>query len=387
VKLALITEIIAPYRVPVFNALARHPGLDLHVIFLAENDARRRQWRIYKEEIEFSHEVLPSYRGSMGGRDILLNWGLGSALSNCDPAAIVCGGYNYAASWISQTWARRKGVPFFAWVESNRRDLRTHSRWRELLKKKFLNGCSGFLVAGQSSFDYLNSYHLPREKIFTAPNAVDSDLFASCANAARENNDVRRRLRLPERFFLFVGRMVRDKGIFDLLEAYRLLPADIRRGVGLVFAGDGPDRAQLERAAELIHPGNIVFSGFVQRDDLPAYYGSADLFILPTHSDAWGLVVNEAMACGLPIICTAAAGCVEDLVTDHWNGRIVAPYDVHQLTAALVELATNIALRSVMGTRSRERIAAYSPQTCADGIAAAVLSLRPSPAGRMLHAC
>lgn len=383
VSVVLITEIIAPYRIPVFNALARHRDLDLHVIFLAENDPTRRQWRIYKNEIGFSYEVLPSYRRRIANQNLLLNWGLTAALRKCAPAAIVCGGYNYLASWISRAWAHRHRVPFFTWVESNGRDIRRHGEWAELLKRKFLRGCAGYVVAGHSSFEYLRIFNLPREKTFTAPNAVDTDFFARRSNAARRDPKACRQFQLPERFFLFVGRLVAEKGIFDLVRAYSLLPASVREDIALVIAGDGPARSQLAQAATRITPGAIHFAGFVQREDLPTYYAGADAFVFPTHSDAWGLVVNEAMACGLPVICSSAAGCVENLVQDQWNGRVVPPRAAAQLAEAMLELATDAALRAAMGERSRERIAEHSPEACAAGIAAAVLSPYGSSLGRI----
>src|SRR5882724_10671701 len=98
-RLTLITELIAPYRVPEFNALAEQPSIDLHVIFLAETDPSMRQWRVYKDEIRFSYEVLPSWRCRVGRGNVLVNRGLRRALRAARPGTIVVGGYNYPASW------------------------------------------------------------------------------------------------------------------------------------------------------------------------------------------------------------------------------------------------------------------------------------------------
>src|SRR5215470_60386 len=111
-RLTLITEIIAPYRIPVFNALAAHGDLELHVIFLAETDPNLRDWLVYKNEIRFSYEVLPSFRRRHGKYNVLINCGLSSALSRFRPDAILCGGYNYLASWQAQHWARKRSTPF-----------------------------------------------------------------------------------------------------------------------------------------------------------------------------------------------------------------------------------------------------------------------------------
>jgi glycosyltransferase involved in cell wall biosynthesis len=374
-KLVILSEIIAPYRIPVFNALARHKNIDLHVIFLAETDPTLRQWRVYKDDIGFSHQILPAWRRRLGKRNILLNRGVTAALRKASPDAILCGGYNYLASWQSLLWARRHRVPFSLWVESTTRDLRSGSHLVNFLKAKFMQQCAAFVVPGKASFEYVMSYGAPEESIFTAPNAVDTDFFAGRAQAVREDAATHRRtLRLPSRFFLFVGRLVRDKGVFDLIQAYGALAPELRAEIGLVLVGDGAARTDLEQQAKMIAPGTVCLPGFAQREELASYYALAEMLVFPTHSDPWGLVVNEAMACGLPIVSSVVAGCVADLVEDGWNGRVVAAGDAQQLALAMEELANNPAQRFQMGQRSHQRILHYSPEACAAGIANAVLS-------------
>lgn len=375
-RLVIITEIISPYRIPLFNVLSEQPGVDLHVIFLAETDPTLRQWKVYKQEIGFSYEVLPSWRKRIGGYNVLLNRGLGRALLAAKPDAILCGGYNYVASWRALWWARNRSAPFFLWSESNLQDIRKGRALVELLKNEFFRQCNGFVVPGKSAAEYLLSHGIKRETIFTAPNAVDNDLFAKEAAAARaKDNQLRIDLALPERYFLFAGRLVREKGVFELLSAYSRLDGEMRQEIGLVFAGDGPCRTELERQASSISPGLIKFVGFAQREQLAAYYALAEALILPTYSDTWGLVVNEAMACGLPVIVSRLAGSVLDLVTEDWNGKMIQPRDVESLRSALQSVAgcRNESLR--MGANSLQRIAEYSPQRWSEGILRVLESL------------
>jgi glycosyltransferase involved in cell wall biosynthesis len=345
------------------------------VIFLAETDPALRQWDVHKNEIRFSYQVLPSWRRRSEKYHLLLNRGVTSALKKAFPDAILCGGYNYPASWQALWWARRHGVPFSLWVESTTRDLRSGSRLVNFLKAKFMHGCAGFVVPGKASFEYVMSYGAPEESIFIAPNAVDNSFFAERAEVVRRDAATHlRTLRLPSRFLLFVGRLVREKGVFDLLDAYATLPPELRSEIGLVFVGDGAARSDLERQSSRVSPETIQLRGFAQPEQLASYYALADIFVFPTHTDPWGLVVNEAMACGLPVIASSAAGCVADLVTDNWNGRVVNAGDQHQLASAMKEIASNGVLRFQMGQRSRERIQNYSPEACAFGIAKAVLA-------------
>jgi glycosyltransferase involved in cell wall biosynthesis len=371
-RIVILTEIIAPYRIPVFNALARQAEVDLHVIFLAETDQALRRWPIYTDEIRFSCEVLPSWRWRAGKHSLLVNRGLWSALNAANPRTILCGGYNYPASWEALWWARRRRVPFVLWTESNQRDKRSGRAPVEWLKRHFVSSCNAFVVPGKSAFAYLRTLGVSEEAIFTAPNAVDNSFFAKRAEEVKRTPAAfLEKFRLPSRFILFVGRLVPEKGVFDLLQAYAKLGSDLRAEVGLVFAGDGVSRKALSESAKLIRPGVVCFPGFAQREDLAGFYALAEAFVLPTHSDPWGLVVNEAMACGLPIIVTRVAGCAGDLVEDGWNGSVVSPANPDRLSAAISSLLRQPEKARQMRAHSSERIQAYSPQACANGLAAA----------------
>src|SRR5215475_11654487 len=252
-RLVILTEIISPYRIPLFNCLAQDPGVDLHVLFLSENDPTLRQWKVYKEEIRFSYEVLPSWRGRIAGFNVLINGRVIDALQRASPQIILCGGYNYIASWQALIWSRIRNIPFFLWSESNRYDVRRGHAAVEMLKAEFLRHCDRFVVPGRAADEYLRAQKVRQDRIFFAPNAVDNDLFCSLGLDARRNSSLRRReLDLPDRYVLFVGRLVREKGVFELVKAYGALDEDLRRRVGLVIVGDGPARAELQREASLV---------------------------------------------------------------------------------------------------------------------------------------
>jgi hypothetical protein len=205
-RLVIITEIISPYRIPLFNALAARGEIDLHVIFLAETDPSLRQWQVYRKEIKFSYEVLPSWRRRVAGFNTLLNAGMARALRAARPDVILCGGYSYLASWQALRWARKSGIPFFLWSESNVQDQRAGHVLVERLKNEFLRRCSGLVVPGKSAFEYMLSHNIKESAIFTAVNAVDNELFASAAAAARNRGEqLRADLGLPARYFLICG--------------------------------------------------------------------------------------------------------------------------------------------------------------------------------------
>ncbi len=374
-RLALVTEIIAPYRIPVFNALAVQDNVDLHVIFLSETDPSLRQWQVYKNEIKFSYEVLPAFRSRLGKYHLLLNRGMRSALAKASPQSVVCGGYNYVASWQALNWSAKKKLPFLLWLESTAADQRRRNPTVEALKRRFVKRCQGFVVPGKASREYLHEFGVQDRLIFHAPNAMDNQFFVEHAARARITaTTTRAGIQVPDRYFLFVGRLVAAKGVFELLDAYAKLDPMLRSQIGLVVVGDGPARAELIERAQRIRPGTIQLPGFVQKDRLAIFYAMAEALIFPTHSDTWGFVVNEAMACGLPVVATDVAGCVPDLIEDGWNGKIVPVYDPVKLAAAMEYLAVRPEMRSEMGKRSEQRIVGYSPEACATGIAQAVMA-------------
>jgi glycosyltransferase involved in cell wall biosynthesis len=371
-RLTILTEIIAPYRIPVFNALAEREDVAPHVIFLAETDPSLRQWQVYRDEIRFSYEVLKSHRGRMGKFNVLISRGVGAALEASRPDAILAGGYSDLAMWQAQRWARRRRIPFLLWSESNAMDARRKFWWVEAAKRKFICSCKGYIVPGSSAAAYLKSLGVAGDRIFVAPNAVDVERFAKAAGHARQDVGRRDRLGSPERYLLYVGRFVGDKGVFDLLHAYAKLPEETRRAVGLVLAGDGGEREELIRRSRLIHPGRVCFPGFVQRDQLAGFYALAEALVFPTHSDPWGLVVNEAIACGLPVIATEVAGSTADLVRDGVNGYVVAARQPEALSRAMEKLLHDPKLRQRMGQMSLQTNSAFTPQGWAAGVARAV---------------
>lgn len=377
-RLLILTEIIAPYRIPVFNALAAREEVDLHVIFLSETDCSLRQWRVERERIQFSYEVLRSFRRRIGKFNLLLTNAVAATLERNNPDVILAGGYNYLAMWQARRWARRRAIPLLLWSESNARDKRRNLWWVEFAKRRFIRSCQAHAVAGSSSAEYIKSFGVETEKIFVAPDAVDVERFARGADEARRDPNFRVRFELPDRYFLYVGRFVQSKGVFDLLSAYANLPDDARRKVGLVFVGDGEEREELARRSRNVQPGYIRFPGFMPQDELPALYAWADAFVFPTHSDPWGLVVNEAMACRLPVIATDVAGCTADLVRDRVNGYVVSAGRPELLSQAMLKLLNDPELRNRMGQERARIIQSFTPETWAKGVVRAIADRDPS---------
>lgn len=364
-RLCILTDIISPYRIPVFNALASFGGVDLQVLFLRETE-QRRSWAVDLGKLQFQYTVLSGFEVPLGGRDWCINWGVRKYLAHNRFDVIFCGGYNHLAAFTALFQAKRVGAKFVLWCESNERDERPRWRWIHYLKKVFIDRCDAFLVPGIASAEYLQGFGVSDDLIFTAPNAVDNDHFQQHSKVTKEYlSQMKLQKGYPDTLLLYVGRLDRSKGIFDLVRCFENLPE--KDEVGLIIVGDGPMGAELKQYCRERGLKNVYLEGFVQQDELPNYYGLADVFVFPSYSDPWGLVVNEAMACALPIVSSDAPGVTDDLVRDGFNGFVYPAGDQQRLLDCIERLIRDPGLREKMGKTSKEIIQQYSPEKCANG--------------------
>nr|WP_272506049.1 glycosyltransferase [Salinibacter ruber] len=208
---------------------------------------------------------------------------------------------------------------------------------------------------------------MPPGRTFTGYNVVDNSHFAEGARSARADAEaLRREYELPARYFLAVGRFIPKKNLDGLLRAYSRYRDRADDPWALVVLGNGPLDDDVRRwRRELDLDEHVFLPGFKQYDELPVYYGLADAFVHASRREQWGLVVNEAMAAGLPVVVSDRCGCAPDLVEEGRNGFSFSPSDDDALTDALVRIASPDCDRAAMGGASREIIADWTPETFA----------------------
>lgn len=293
------------------------------------------------------------------------------ALDFALPDAVACPGWFYAEALAGADWCCRNRKPAILMSESGRQDQR-RVWWREWLKRRSIRRFDCALVGGRIHAEYLRELGMPSERIAYGHNVVDNDHFSTGAAEARKDaTRLRQSLGLPERYLLSSGRFVEKKNFGRLLSAYRAYRDTApNRPLELVVCGDGPLRAGLqEQARALGLSGDIHWPGFVQYDTLPAYYGLAAAFILPSTSEPWGLVVNEAMASGLPVLVSQTAGCHFDLLEETGNGFLFDPYQVESMAAAITRFhALPGSSCKAMARRSQDIIADWRPRRFGDGL-------------------
>ncbi|MEO0296761.1 MAG: glycosyltransferase family 4 protein [candidate division WOR-3 bacterium] len=364
-KVALITNIIAPYRIPAFNKVSELAPFDFDVYFMAENESNR-EWKVYKEKIRFNYKVLKGLHFvSKNERMIHINFGLTYYLTKKNYDLIAIGGWNQPCSYEAFLWAklRRKKVLFFG--ESTLRDKRADNSIYEKIKQFLVKHSDGFIPAGNAAKEYYKYLGAPDEKIFIAPFCADHHFFYNEYLRLKPlREEIKKKKGYQAITILYSGRFVWYKGIPYLLEAYNRLQKEID-DIALILLGDGPEKKKYEDYVKNNNLKNVFFEGFIQQESLPEYYIASDIFVLPSLSETWGLVINEAMAFGLPVISTDAAGASYDLVKNGINGFVVKAGDSKELYTALKILCENPDLRIRMGENSLGIIKEYTPENWA----------------------
>lgn len=361
----MISEIVAHYRIPVFNKIAEQLGRDFHVLFLGELGIRT-QWKVRYREIDFSYTVLPGLQFQIDQSfAYFLNPTILWTLCRFRPDIVIVESYQHPSVLFVILYAKLFKKRLVLWTESNRHDIRSGHPVKQAYKRWFVRNCTEHLAVGKASFEYLLSLRADADRIWVAPDAVDNDFFSKACDRERgEGKAFKQSKGYPEKLILYVGRLTDPKGIPDLLTAFQVLCERISH-LGLVLVGSGEGESRYKDFCQVNNLRRVFFEGFVHQEDLPAYYAAADVFVLPTHSDPWGLVLNEAMACKLPVVATDVAGAARDLICHGENGYVYKKGDLWGLIRCIQKVLEGD--KEKMGQRSYEIVQNYSPQKCAQG--------------------
>ena len=371
-RIAYIVHRIGPYHDARLRAFAR--VAEVHAIELsAESDTYA--WDRVLSGTEYSRTTIRA------GAPVDSACG---EISRCRPDAVAIPGWSRPQSLLALAHCLRRGIPTILLSESQVHDAprRPMSEWA---KSFIVRSTDAALVGGRSHAKYLERLGMPPSRVALGYDAVDNEHFRAASDDARgEAPRWRAELGLPTRYVLACARLVPQKNFPALLEAFAILRRRGMAGVSLVIVGDGPERSRIEadvRRLGLL--GSVHLAGFRQIGELPAYYALADAFVLPSTVEPWGLVVNEAMACGLPVVVSRRAGCARELVRTS-NGRLVNPEVPAEIADALGELLLDPDLRHRMGESSRRRIARWGTDRFANGLleaaeAAARMQRGPRP--------
>jgi 1,2-diacylglycerol 3-alpha-glucosyltransferase len=368
-KINCIEPVLAPYSIPRFTALQTLRRDDTVQVMALGATESMREWQVQKAGLGFEYaEAFPGETvGNIEPHALaarVTDW-----LDDSDPQAVVITGYYFSAMRAAARWAQRRGRASIFMGDSQWADRRRIAL-REWAKGWWVRRhYDAAFAAGTRTVEYLMRMDFPRERIWTGYDVVDNQAFAAGAAMARAAaGALRNRLGLPERYFLFVGRFAPEKNLARLLDAYAGYRQTTGQSAwGLVLVGSGPQEMELRaRAKEL---SGVVFAGFQQKDTLLPYFGLASCLVLPSISEPWGLVVNEAMAAGLPVLVSHRCGCVPELVQPGVNGYVCDPLDTEDMARFRGVLSSETADTGKMGEASRQIVALYTPETWAQTLA------------------
>ncbi len=382
-KAAIIFDNFGPYHLARIRAAAQ--ACDLTAIEIAGRSAEYA-WdgrdQVQSGEGEGLKCITLFQQGTShgaGSREIAGR--IESALDNISPLAVFIPGWSSPAAFAALNWCVRRQVPAIMMSESTAWDD-TRISWREAVKRRLVGLCRSALVGGLSHEDYIVKLGMLREQVFLGYDAVDNQYFSQEAEKSRMAQEViREKFALPRSYFLASARFIEKKNLPRLLKAYagyRQLAAEEDSGGtkppwDLVLLGDGELRASLlELRASFSLENCVHLPGFIQYPDLPAYYGLAKAFIHASTTEQWGLVVNEAMASGLPVLVSNRCGCAANLVQDGVNGFTFDPSETQELVQLMMRISAPGFPLAELGEASRMIISDWGTERFGSGVKAAV---------------
>ncbi len=359
-----------PYILPRALYLKRDPELSVDLYFTFANASQPWGADADAENVPIILDTSVSGARRMKNAAALLG-----RILRGDYAAAHLAGWAHWLVRLAILACRIRGVPFA--VESDTTLRNGKQNWRDKLKgglyPVWMRWIAFAIPGGIRQAEYFRYYGIPEEKILISHMTVDTAKLHATITPSR--CEFRRMRGIPEDqvVMLFVGRLVEQKAIDTLLAAFEL--AALREAhLGLAIVGDGPERNLVEDAVKR-YPGRIWFPGRENQQGVVSWMRSSDVFVLPSRREPWGLVVNEAMVCGLPVIATDACGCVDDLVQPARNGYVVPVDDVEKLAEAMTSLAGNPTKRMEMGEAARQMIAPWVIERQAETIKSALIRM------------
>ena len=349
----------APYMVDRFNAVALRGNLNFEVWF-SELASPSRSWGVDPATWHFNYRVMPKLR--LPG--ISRSWVVPVPMLTT-PCDVVISLYAEPAFILGWVVARMRGK------KTGFRVLKTFDRWtprsrlRSAVKRFMFSRADAIETPGPDARQYAIDNGAQPDRIHYLPHTIAlQHLQQESAQAKAHRDSARSSLGLRGVVFLYVGRLWWGKGVDDLIDAFAVLAAGSADPATLLIVGDGaPDEEhRLRQKAANAAPGRVVFAGFQQKQDLPRWYALADVFVFPTLGDPYGIVVEEAMACSLPVISTDAAGEIRTRIQDGLNGYIVPAEDPTALADTMSRLARDAELRSRMGRSASDSIGNNTPE-------------------------
>ncbi len=354
-RVLLISNVPQIYRIPLFNEIDRQlseKGIQLKVVFASGGYARRKA-KIDFSEMKFQYEILKSLKISFGNveKTMFTYGGINKVISEFNPDKIIVLGFSLAAMKIYVRSFFQK-MHYVIWSGAVEFPGRYDSGFRKFERKLLIKRAEGFVSYGSKAKEYLVKMGAQADKVHIGINTVDTGFFSE------ETQKIRSAIVPPEKkHLLYVGYLVPRKNVGKLIDIIKALSIT-RKDFVFDILGDGSDKGILESKVRELNLTDVVkFHGFVQRDGLPEYFARSSCFLFQTDFDVWGLVLNEAMAAGLPVLSSVNAGATYDLIIENETGYSVNYNDGEDILEKINFLLDNPTFAKQMGENARQLIA------------------------------
>lgn len=354
-RVLFLTNYASPYRVHFYDELAK--SMDVTVLFTDRVEDQKNRSADWFVSGGGAYRPVQLSRCVAHFLDENLCLDVTEWLKKPYDAIVICG-YSSPTAILAMRWLRRRKIPFYMEVDGGL--IRQERKIKYLFKRSLVRKADQWLSSGRYTTEFLVHYGAEKSRIHVYPfsSVFEKDILPAVPSAA-EKQALKEELGVPEkRMVLAIGQFIRRKGFDILMHAACALNKD----VGIYIVGGEPTEEYLQMRASL-GLDNVHFVGFQKKEALSRYYRAADLFVLPTREDIWGLVINEAMAYGLPVITTDRCVAGLELVEEGVNGSIVPVEDAAALAGKMKELLSSDLEK--MGTASLEKIRAYTIENMA----------------------
>ncbi|WP_024615534.1 glycosyltransferase family 4 protein [Clostridium sp. Ade.TY] len=349
-RVLYITNIPSPYRVEFFNELSNY--CDLTVIFERDNAKDREDSWLLKKTLNFKSIFL---KGKELGTDASFSFDIIKYLKKFKNDVIVIGVYSTPTQMLAIKYLKIKNIPFILNADGGMR--KNDSTLKYKIKKHFISSASLWISTGKTTNDYLIYYGAKKDKIFTYPfTSLENQDILEKIIPQKVKLNLKNKLNIKEKkVVLAIGQFIYRKGFDILIKSC----AKISNEYGVYIIGGNPPKEYIELRDKL-NLSNVKFIGFKSKNELKEYYMASDVFVLPTREDIWGLVINEAMAYGLPIITTDKCVAGIELIKDNENGFIV-PVDNEIVLAEKIEnILCNDVLNKDIQKKNLDKIKYYT---------------------------
>lgn len=377
IKVAILHNIISPHVIPYFELLAKEKDLDVKVFFCSESEGNR----IWKSEIgkKFPYAVLPNRKIEFKRKDLFtyyVNPSVISELKKFNPDVVISAGWDllsYQAAFFYSKIARKK---FILWSGSTRYELSWRRTLASPLVRLMVKGSDAYIAYGTRAKEYLIFLGAKPKKIFISWNTTNIEYFRKeSENYKKEKKSIKKKLGIKTaKVILYVGQLIERKGVKYLIEAFRKIKKE-DKDVSLLIIGYGLLEKELMHLVKRQKISDVIFFGGVKWEETPKYYAIADVLVLPSLEEVWGLVINEAMATGLPVIVTKVAGGSADLIRENENGFVVSPRSSGQIFQTLKRIINDDKKSKMMSEKSSEIIESFTPKIAVNQIYRAIISV------------